>query len=354
VNSTAATRFLIVLVPLLFISQAALLRLCPDKAALEAPPVALPNNSLAVRAGERLERSGDEIMVCGQLFHTGTPVVLWTDPGGFDGYRTECRFGAFEQSAWDAASRLNKDLKTPGRFNLRKDTLSPEQIERVRGGGWDLELLQGVVDQFVLHYDQSGTSRRCFRTLHDLRCLSVHFMVDLDGTIYQTLDLKERAWHATTSNSRSVGVEIANIGAFTEQEISDRFTHWYRRDEQGWRVILPDGELRTAGFIPRPMRAEPVVGTIQGKSLTQYDFTPQQYEALIKLTATLCKVFPNLRCDYPRDESGRLIPQKLPDEQLKEYRGVLGHYHIQTNKVDPGPALDWERIVNGARELLKE
>ena len=39
-------------------------------------------------------------------------------------------------------------------------------------------------------------------------------MLDLDGTIYQTLDLKERAWHATTSNSRSVGIEIANIGAY--------------------------------------------------------------------------------------------------------------------------------------------
>jgi len=38
---------------------------------------------------------------------------------------------------------------------------------------------------------------QCFKVLHDHRDLSVHFMLDLDGTIYQTLDLKERAWHAT-------------------------------------------------------------------------------------------------------------------------------------------------------------
>jgi hypothetical protein len=34
--------------------------------------------------GTPLKRAGDEIMVCGQLFHTGAPVVLWTDPGGYD------------------------------------------------------------------------------------------------------------------------------------------------------------------------------------------------------------------------------------------------------------------------------
>ncbi|MGD0411615.1 MAG: hypothetical protein ABSC18_07900, partial [Verrucomicrobiota bacterium] len=37
--------------------------------------------------GKLLRRRGDEIVVAGQLFHTGTRVVLWTDPGGFDAYR---------------------------------------------------------------------------------------------------------------------------------------------------------------------------------------------------------------------------------------------------------------------------
>src|SRR5947209_7340397 len=30
-------------------------------------------------------RTGDEILVCGQLFHSGTKVVLFTDPGGYNG-----------------------------------------------------------------------------------------------------------------------------------------------------------------------------------------------------------------------------------------------------------------------------
>lgn len=307
--------------------------------------------------GERLERTGDEIVVCGQFFHTGAPVVTWLDPGGYDAYRVEARFAPFEKSSWPDCCKDSPELKTPNRYGLRKDALTPEQIERVRGGGWDLPLLQNVVDQFVFHYDRSGTSRRCFTTLHDKRCLSVHFMIDLDGTIYQTLDLKERAWHATTSNTRSIGVEISNVGAYGKDE-HDPFDTWYRRDESGHtRIAIPaeigDGGIRTANFVGHPIREEPVTGTIQGRELTQYDFTPQQYDSLIKLTATVCKIFPKLTCDYPHDENGKLIPRKLPDDQLNAYHGLLGHYHIQTNKIDPGPALQWERVVNGARELMK-
>ncbi len=37
-------------------------------------------------------RKGDEIVVAGKFIHTGTPVVLWMDPGGYDAYRVERRF----------------------------------------------------------------------------------------------------------------------------------------------------------------------------------------------------------------------------------------------------------------------
>jgi N-acetyl-anhydromuramyl-L-alanine amidase AmpD len=40
-----------------------------------------------------------------------------------------------------------------------------------------------------------------------------------------------------------------------------------------------------------------------------------------------------------------LITHKLPDAVLEKYQGILGHFHIQENKIDPGPAFDWEKIV---------
>ncbi len=307
--------------------------------------------------GALLKRQGDEIIVAGQLFHTGTRVVTWLDPHGYDAYRTERRFAPFDQSSWETSNVAVAALKSPNRYGLRKDGLTEAQVERVRGGGWDLPLLREKVDQFVLHFDATGTSRQCFKVLHDHRCLSVHFMLDLDGTIYQTLDLKERAWHATTSNTRSIGIEITNIGAFAPGQ-QKMFEEWYQRDDTGWpRVVVParlgESGILTPNFVARPARKELVIGPVQGRPLQQYDFTPEQYAALTKLTATLCKVFPNLRCDYPKDASGQLIPRKLPDEDLSKFQGILGHYHIQSNKVDPGPAFQWERVIGDAKKLLR-
>jgi N-acetyl-anhydromuramyl-L-alanine amidase AmpD len=87
--------------------------------------------------------------------------------------------------------------------------------------------------------------------------------------------------------------------------------------------------------------------------LSQYDFTPQQYAALVKLTATLCTIFPKIKCDYPREADGKLVTHKLADPELRKYEGVLGHYHIQTDKTDPGPALQWDYIIDQARFLMK-
>jgi N-acetyl-anhydromuramyl-L-alanine amidase AmpD len=279
------------------------------------------------------------------------------DPGGYDAYRVERRFSDFDESSWETSKVAVPALSTPNRYGLRRSVLTAEEIERVRGGGWDLPLLREKVDQFVLHFDVSGTSRQCFKVLHDLRCLSVHFLLDLDGTIYQTLDLKERAWHATTSNSRSVGIEIANIGAYPPAE-KGPLAEWYQRDSNGVvRIVIParlgEGGIRTTNFVPRPARPEPVTGVVQGRELAQYDFTPQQYAALARLTATLCRVFPKLKCDYPRDAGGRLIPGKLSDDALEQFQGIMGHYHVQSNKVDPGPAMQWDKLVEEARGLLR-
>lgn len=307
------------------------------------------------KVGETVLRRGDEIVACGQFFHSTAPVVLWLDPGGFDAYRVERRFVPFESAPWESSKAM---LRSPNRFALRKLPLSPEQIERVRGGGWDLPLLREKVDQFVIHFDARGTSRTCFDVLHDRRGLSVHFMLDVDGTIYQTLDLKEGAWHATIANARSIGIEIANIGAYP-LEGPDPFALWYRReDAAGTRIRLPDGEHQGKAlgpdWIPRPVRADPVVGEIQGQTLRQYDLTREQYDSLIRLTATLCTLFPKIRCDYPRDASGALVRRKLPDEELRRYQGILGHYHVQTNKVDPGPAFQWDKLIKGTKALLAE
>jgi N-acetyl-anhydromuramyl-L-alanine amidase AmpD len=333
---------------------------CPNAAwalAVTIASLVAAGCSTVPHVGQAERRRGDEIVAAGQFFHTGSPVVLWMDPGGYDGYRVERRFAPYDKSDWATTSAEVKEMHTPNRYGLRATALTPEQIEKVRGGGWDLPLLQSVVDQLVMHFDVAGTSRTCFNVLQDHRDLSVHFMVDLDGTIYQTLDLKERAWHATISNTRSIGIEIANMGAYPATKTNNVLNQWYHTDASGETAItIPerfgDGGERVKNFVGHPARQQPVRGVIQGEDLVQYDFTPEQYAALTKLTAALCKVFPKLQCRYPVDAQGKLIPHKLPNDELKNYQGVLGHYHIQTNKDDPGPAFDWDRVVGGAKKIL--
>jgi N-acetyl-anhydromuramyl-L-alanine amidase AmpD len=236
-------------------------------------------------------RMGDEIVVAGRALPVDTHVITWKKAGGLDAYGT---------------ARLD-EAGAPSSYGARRN----RDGQPITAG--DLEALHGVVDQIVLHYDGIGNTRECFEHLAE-RQLSAHFLVDVDGTIYQTLDLQERAYHATVANNRSIGIEIANIGAF------------------------PAGE---AGI---PTMVDPKQGTVHGIELVQSAFTSEQYAALAKLIDALCRTFPLIERRVPSDANGDVVMAKLPDDELANFRGILGHFHIQENKVDPGPAFQWERL----------
>ncbi len=274
-------------------------------------------------------------------------MVLWTDVEGYDGYRVERRFSALSKSDWNSSKKAVPALSSPNRYSMRSAGVPKPQQEQVRGGSWTLPQLQEVVDQLVLHYDVGGTSRVCFERLHDHRGLSIHFMIDVDGTIYQTLDLKEKAWHATVANSCSIGVEIAQIGAYPSPT-AKLLEQWYNTSESGETVLtIPESahpeSIRNDAYSGRPIRPELVTGEINGSNLWQRDFTAEQYKALAHLAVTVSVVFPKLKLAVPRDETGQLVNAKLPDADLKRFGGLIGHYHIQSNKVDSTGTAYWRR-----------
>jgi N-acetylmuramoyl-L-alanine amidase len=204
----------------------------------------------------------------------------------------------------------------PGGLNAYRDDGTGHFGQRDGRAVWTLDELRRHVDLVVIHYDAVGNSRDCFKVLQK-RGFSCHFLIDTDGTIYQTLDLRERAWHATIANDRSIGIELAHHGA-VETESSQ----------------VQHGEI---------------VGVVQGKRLRQPPFTDAQYDALAKLLPALSRAFPRIALDYPRGPDGRVIPHKLTDAQFAAFSGVIGHFHVQTDKVDPGPAFDWPRVMRDAR-----
>ena len=272
----------------------------------------------------------DCIIAAGKRVPIGTRVVTWHEPSGFNAYRTGKHFD--RSQGLDGKQRYGE---RPGR---------PDSLEELRAS----------VHQFVIHYDVCGTSRQCFKVLHDKRNLSVHFLLDVDGTIYQTLDIKERAWHATVANDGAVGVEIAHPGAWRSPLNAD-MRRWYERDQIGWRMKYPawmrETGVRTEGYIPRPDRPDLIAGAVQGHEYHQFDFTSEQYAALARLIAGLNQALPRIHLAAPRDAAGAIIDRALPSADLLAFDGVVGHFHVQTNKQDPGPAFQWERVLRDAAAL---
>jgi N-acetyl-anhydromuramyl-L-alanine amidase AmpD len=245
---------------------------------------------------------GSSIVVAGQSVEVGRPVVLWRDPQGFDGYQERC----IDQNGGCCGSPSK-------RYGARKGVSQRTMDE-----------LQKVISQLVLHFDGCVNSRSCFKSMHNRPrpggngCgLSAHFMIDADGTIYQTMDLVERAFHAEEANSGSIGVEICNRG----------------RVDRGEWPKLP-AEYRT-----RPTREV----VVNGGRHEAYDFRPEQYDSIVALARTVLRIFPRIKPMIP-ERDGQPIMDTLPDPLA--FAGILGHLHVdlQKQKWDPG-ALDWRRIL---------
>ncbi|MCA9298961.1 MAG: N-acetylmuramoyl-L-alanine amidase, partial [Phycisphaerales bacterium] len=115
----------------------------------------------------------------------------------------------------------------------------------------------------------------------------------------------------------------------------------------------PASTQRTPGFVVKPARDGAVEGVIHDITLRQIDYTDEQYDALAHLVATLCEVLPRIECAAPTDDRGEVLTRTLDAGEFEAFRGVLGHFHVQRNKVDPGPAFDWARIIEAAARLRR-
>jgi len=290
-------------------------------------------------------RVGSAIVIAGRQVEIGAPVVTWRHLGGYDGYAHR---RAFSEGA--LPSRPAGGCNTPERYAARRN-LAPALAEVVAQRGaltYDLAALQ--IDQVVLHYDVAWTSQNCFKVLHDIRGLSCQFLLGVDGTLYQTLDVVDRARHAGGANDRSVGVEIAHPGPL---ELTKDLAARYTKDAGGVRFDLGRlaGTVRTPDFVVRPARQEPVSGLVQGRPYSMYDYTPAQYRTLTRLIAGLRRALPRIKLAVPRTPDQAVITKVLPKEELKAWSGLLGHYHVSSHKQDPGPAFDWEKVLSGVKAL---
>lgn len=83
----------------------------------------------------------------------------------------------------------------------------------------------------VIHHSGDDDVAETLRTFADpIRAVSAHYLIGRDGTLYQLVDERARAWHAgesrwgalTDLNSASLGIELDNNGdePFAEDQIA--------------------------------------------------------------------------------------------------------------------------------------
>lgn len=249
--------------------------------------------------------AGTSIVVAGQKVDVGRPVVLWNEAEGFNGYAKACVERAYVSKSVCCAKAFK-------RYSQRRGLKAR-----------DLSSLKRAVTQLVLHLDGCVNSRSCFYSMHDTPrpdggCgLSAHFMIDADGTIYQTLDVLESAWHAEQSNSNSIGVEICNRGDASRNEL-DR--------------------------LPAEYRSRPVKDVvINGHTFHAFDFRPEQYESIIALARAVVRLFPEVKPVIP-ERDGKPMLETLA--RPLAFHGIVGHLHVdkQRRKWDPG-AFNWQRLL---------
>lgn len=254
-----------------------------------------PSTSPLCRESLALQRSS-KIILCGQPIEVDWPVVTYLDNPRFDARR-------HDTAPTDPASG-NPEQRF--RYWLR-----PGLGERM-----DRAQLARMIRQFVVHYDGLGSAEQCFHVLQDERGLSAHFLIDNDGTIYQTLDLGLMAYHAKGVNSLSIGAELCNRGRVRPSE-----EDFYQRHGQC-------RERRDA--------------VIHGQRFPMWDFTAAQYRAMVALGRALLRLFPNLPAAFP-SYGGKLVQTCISD--VTRFSGYLGHYHITRNKPDPG-CFDFARLCH--------
>ncbi len=130
-----------------------------------------------------------------------------------------------------------------------------------------------------IQYPESGTGN------------SGHFYIDRDGRVEQWVPIERVAHHTAGYNSRSIGIELVNLG---------RYPHWLDSRHQHWQEAV----------------------------------TPAQIEALLGLLDTLRSKLPGLSWLAGHDALDQRWVPASDDPALQVRR-----------KLDPGPDFPWQQVL---------
>jgi N-acetylmuramoyl-L-alanine amidase len=248
------------------------------------------------------------LIIAGQTFKIDAPVINFREPPYWDSTKEYCIPTETDPSpACKPGGVPYGNLPRPytRRYALRSAL-------RRYGNNPPLDAVKAVIKQFVLHHDGCSSADMCFAVLQNERGLSCHFLIDNDGTIYQTIDLSLMAYHAAEWNVASIGVEFCNRGDAKKEP------NYYSTGRAG-----PKRDVKPC--------------KINGHTILAFDYTPAQYDAFMKLARALQRLLPNLPAEFPQAGAGVQSWDTMPTSASFSFAGYIGHYHLTNQKWDPGP-----------------
>ncbi len=168
---------------------------------------------------------------------------------------------------------------------------------------------------FVNHWDVCRKSSDTIKILNK-RKLSTQFLIDFDGTIYQTMNANHIAFHAggIKWNNHSIGVEICNPYYIKYQ------------DSKNPRRIVKNSY-------------------VHGSRLEDHlDFHEVQIKALLKLWKGIHKAY-GIPYQTPTKLDGTELGTIHTPSMNLVYSGFIHHYNLTKNKIDCG-GLDLTDLIN--------
>jgi N-acetyl-anhydromuramyl-L-alanine amidase AmpD len=268
-----------------------------------------------------MRKPSGNLIIAGETFKVDAPVINFREPPFWDATKEVCI-----PTATDPAPQCKPGGVPYG--NLPRPyakRYSTRPMLRRYGNNPPIDAVKSVIRQFVLHHDGCSSADMCFAVLQNERGLSCHFLIDNDGTIYQTIDLALMAYHAAEWNTSSIGVEFCNRGDAKKEP------DYYGNGRRG-----PTRDVKPC--------------KINGHTILAFDYTPAQYEAFIKLARALQRLLPNLPAEFPQSSAGVQSWDTMPTSASFGFSGYIGHYHLTNQKWDPGPFdfKDFCRKLRGA------
>ena len=247
-----------------------------------------------------------DLIIAGQVFKIDAPIRNWTETR-WDATQERCVPTPGYPESFHCIGAYGEKAKNraPRRYSTRP------RLRQYRGMP-PIDAVKGLIRKFVLHHDGCADAKMCWNVLHNERGLSCHFIIDNDGTIYQTLDLALMGYHAAEHNGDSIGVEFCNRG---------------------------DAKKEPAYYSRKGIKRNTKPCKINGHTILAFDFTPEQYRTFLNLTRALLRLLPNIPVEYPQDPAapGQQYWGTIPGGGAFGFAGYIGHYHLTNQKWDPGP-----------------